>query len=227
MPDTAPSTPTARLRKDDGLGPRIRATREKKGLSLRALARQINVSPSLISQIETGRAMPSVGTLFAISNHLGLVIDDVFNNAPQVGESPEGQPVTAHSGAAAIAPTSRGPVQRSHNRSKIKLNTGVHWERLTPTTDDEVEFLYVTYDVGGASCEDGALFRHGGKEYGYILSGRLGIQIGFEEYELAPGDSLSFGAETPHRLWAIGTEPARAIFAILRRNGDKRTSAKP
>ena len=217
MPTVAQAHTNPRLLKDDGLGPRIRATREEKGLSLRALARHIGVSPSLISQIETGRAMPSVGTLFAISNQLGMVIDDVFSESKPQPETP------VIKGESPAKPASGGPVQRKHDRSKIKLNTGVHWERLTPSADEEVEFLHVTYEVGGASCEDGALFRHGGKEYGYILSGRLGIQIGFEQYELGPGDSLSFGAETPHRLWAIGDEAVVAIFAILRRHGDSRS----
>jgi mannose-6-phosphate isomerase-like protein (cupin superfamily) len=98
----------------------------------------------------------------------------------------------------------------------------VRWERLTRTSDEEVEFLYVVYDVGGASCEDDKLFRHSGREYGYVISGRLGVQIGFEKYELGPGDSLSFAAQTPHRLWTIGREPVVAIFAILRRDHDDR-----
>lgn len=215
--DTGPSK--ARLRKNNELGPIIREKREQKGVSLRELARRINVSPSLISQVERGLAMPSVGTLFAIANDLGLVIDDVFNEKQPGQESPDRAP----SDAARGIEQSRGPVQRKHNRRKIRLRTGVHWERLTPTPDDELDFLYVTYEVGGASCEEGALIRHGGKEYGCVLSGRLGVQIGFEEYELGPGDSLSFSAETPHRLWAIGDEPVVAIFAILRRHGDQRS----
>lgn len=207
------------LLKDDGLGRSIRATRERKGLSLRELARQVNVSPSLISQIERGRAMPSVGTLFTIATILDLDLGDMFSSQGVEQETP--------SDAAVGAPTPSpdrpaGPVQRKHNRKKIKLHTGVVWELLTPAADDQVEFLHVTYDVGGASCEDGVLFRHGGMEYGYILSGRLGMQIGFEEYVLEPGDSLSFSAQTPHRLWAIGNEPAVAIFTIIRRHSDSR-----
>ena len=53
-------------------------------------------------------------------------------------------------------------------------------------------------------------FRHGGKEYAYILRGHLGIKIGFEEFELGPGDSIAFDAQMPHRLWTIGPEPAEA-----------------
>ena len=197
-----------------GIGTRLREGREQKGLSLRELARRVSVSPSLISQVERGRAMPSVGTLFAIANELGLVIDELFKDAER--------PVPGKGPPPSAAPAS-GPVQRRSGRRTIQLRSGVRWERLTTSNDPEVEFLYVVYDVGAASCDEGSMFRHGGKEYGYILSGRLGIQIGFESYELGPGDSLSFDAEAPHRLWTIGREPVIAIFAIVRRHLDDRT----
>jgi len=195
-----------------GLGTRLREARVAKGLSARELARRICVSGSLISQIERDLAMPSVGTLFAIANELGLVLDDLFKD----GEAIE---------RASVAPareTLPGPVQRHEDRAVIQLNTGVRWERLTPASDEDVEFLYVVYEVGGATAENGLLFRHRGKEYGFVISGRLGIQIGFEQYELAPGDSVSFDASTPHRLWTIGDEPVTAIFTVVGRHGDNR-----
>ena len=65
----------------DQLGPRLRDAREKKGVTLRGLARKVGVSASLVSQIEHGHVMPSVGTLYAISNELGLLVDDLFRGA--------------------------------------------------------------------------------------------------------------------------------------------------
>ncbi|MGA8988993.1 MAG: cupin domain-containing protein, partial [Rhodoplanes sp.] len=85
----------------------------------------------------------------------------------------------------------------------------------------------VVYDVGATSCEKDALIRHGGKEYAYILSGRLGIQVGFEEFELRPGDSISFDAQNPHRLWTIGKRPAVAVWVVLNRHGDRRRRKRP
>jgi quercetin dioxygenase-like cupin family protein len=49
------------------------------------------------------------------------------------------------------------------------------------------------------------------------------VKIGFKDYELGPGDSISFDAQLPHRLWAIGAQPAVAIWAVLNRQGDLRT----
>jgi len=52
----------------DELGQRLRAVREERGMSLRALAKLIDVSPSFVSQVELGKASPSVGTLYALVN---------------------------------------------------------------------------------------------------------------------------------------------------------------
>ena len=196
------------------LGPLLRKARVARGLSARELARRIRVSASLISLIERDLTMPSVVTLFAIANELGLVIDDLFKSV-ETARRRDASP------ARTLAP--RSPVQRRDDRAVIRLNTGVRWERLTPSPDDYVEFLYVVYEVGAETADDGQLFRHSGQEYGVVISGRLGIQIGFERYELAAGDSVSFDAQTPHRLWTIGDTPATAIFAVLGRQGDGRT----
>jgi len=64
--------------------------------------------------------------------------------------------------------------------------------------------------------------RHGGKEYGYIIRGRLGVRIGFDEYELGPGMALSFDSSSPHRLWAVGDEDAEAIWVVVGRQSDGR-----
>lgn len=201
----------------NGLGSRLRQARERTDLSLRELARRVGVSPSLVSQIERDRVKPSVGTLYSIANELGLLLDELFKDSRPAPNKRDGRqsPVGAP-----------GPVQRHSGRKAIRLAAGVRWERLTSAPDKEVEFIYVIYDVGGASCEEDALIRHGGKEYAYMISGRLGVRIGFDEFELGPGDSISFDAQTPHRLWAIGRQPAVAVWVVLNRHGDSRARKK-
>jgi mannose-6-phosphate isomerase-like protein (cupin superfamily) len=123
---------------------------------------------------------------------------------------------------AAAAPSHDGPVTRPGNRAAINLETGVRWERLTAGGDALVEFLSVMYPPGAASCDEDSLVRHGGKEYGYVTSGRLGVRIGFDEFVLEPGMAISFDASAPHRLWAIGDEPAEAIWIVVGRQNDGR-----
>ena len=197
------------------LGARLRAERERLGMSLRELARRIDVSPSLVSQIERGLAMPSVSTLWLLATELGLTLDALFGSAERGSRSSGALPSPE---AAA-----KGPVQRRQDRKRIGLAGGVIWERLTPQPDHQVDFLHVVYQPGAESCPPDSLFRHGGREYAYVLSGRLGLQIGFESYELEPGDSASFSAQVPHRLWAVGGEPAVAIWVVINRTDDIRS----
>ena len=138
-----------------------------------------------------------------------MTMSDVF------GERPRGA-----RGASRATASPSGP----RRDRVINLASGVRWERLTPSSDPDVEFLYVVYPVGAASCPEDALMTHGGREYGYVTSGTLGVQVGFEEYELGPGGSIAFDSSSPHRLWAIGDEPVHAIWVVIGREADPRTT---
>jgi transcriptional regulator with XRE-family HTH domain len=192
------------------IGGRLREERERRGVSLRELARRVGVSPSLVSQIELDRVNPSVSTLYALVTELGMTMSEVF------GDGEPAEPV-------APAPVGGdGIVERPETRRVINLASGVRWERLTPGNDREVEFLRVVYPVGAESCPADALVTHGGREYGYVTSGTLGVRVGFDEYELGPDDSIAFESSSPHRLWTIGGEPAEAIWVVIGRAADPR-----
>jgi transcriptional regulator with XRE-family HTH domain len=195
------------------VGSRLREQRERLGLTLRELARRVGVSPSLVSQIELDRVNPSVGTLYALVTALGMTMSDVFGDPPRM------EPVVRWLGG------SDGLAKRPETRPAINLASGVRWERLTRDADRDVEFLYVVYSVGSESCPEDALMTHGGKEYGYVISGTLGVRVGFDEDQLRPGDSIDFDSSSPHRLWAIGDEPVYAIWVVIGRQADRRVEA--
>ena len=197
------------------VGGRLREQRESRGISLRELARRVGVSPSLVSQIELDRVNPSVSTLYALVTELGMTMSDVF------GDSPPGEPVVRQPRGG------DGLAEHPETRRVIILASGVRWERLTPHSDSNVEFLLVVYPVGAASCPEDALMTHGGREYGYVSSGTLGVRVGFEEYELGPGGSIAFDSSSPHRLWAIGDEPVHAIWVVIGSAADPRTQTAP
>jgi transcriptional regulator with XRE-family HTH domain len=163
----------------EALGARIRQARELAGLTVRGLAARINVSPSLISQIERSRATPSVATLWAVATELGIPIGGLFNGLDAA------QPAPA---------SSRSPVQQHETRKALTLEGGVRWERLTPGSDDVVDFVYVVYPVG--------------------------VQIGTDEYVVRTNDSICFESAAPHRLWAMGDQPAVAVWAVVNLRGD-------
>jgi len=190
---------------DTYIGSRLRDHRERRGLSLRKLAGELGISPSALSQIETGRSRPSVGTLYSIVNELGLSLDELF----------------------AAEETVPDLVTRAGERGVIELESGVTWERLNPTGERDVEFLEVTYDVGGASSRGNTFVHHAGREYGVVLSGRLKVTVGFEEFSLEPGDSICFDSAVPHRLETLGDEPAKAIWVVIGRADSDARAAWP
>ena len=200
---------------EDTLGTRLRVERERRGLSLRELARRLEVSPSLVSQIETGKTQPSVRTLYAIVTELGVSLDELFAPADGDGaQTARPQP----SGDETRPPVGCGRVQRAADRDVIDLGSGVHWERLTTWNDRDVEFLYAVYEAGGSSSPDGSLMRHNGRELGIVLTGQLGVKVGFEDTVLEPGDSIAFDSTIPHRLHNDGDEVAIAIWIVLGRH---------
>jgi transcriptional regulator with XRE-family HTH domain len=196
----------------DGIGDRLREERVRAGLSQRELARRLGVSASLISQLESGMSKPSVGTLYAIVTELDLSLDKVIRGVDYSDSKLEADPEV----------TATAPLGRPGSRQVIELASGVTWEDLIVETEDDIDFLLATYEVGGSSTPDQSLMRHQGREYGYVMSGTLGVQIGFQEYRLDAGDSIAFDSTTPHRLFNRGSVPVQAIWFVVGRAHDTR-----
>ena len=202
--EASPVQQASELPERSRIGERLREERQRSGMTVREIARRVGVSPSLISQIERDKVTPSVSTLWGLVTVLGLTMGELFSE----GAQPTGVQSPSTASSAALAPIG-GPATIPGSRAIISLETGVQWERLTASGDALVEFLSVVYPPGAASCGEDSLVRHGGKEYGYVISGRLGVRIGFDKYELGPAWR---SPSTPPRRTASGrsaTSPPR------------------
>ena len=186
---------------ETGLGPRLRLAREERRLSVRELARRIGCSPSLISQIERGTSVPSVGVLYSLATELDSSLDYLVFGTRGTGAPP--------------SPATDGIVQRADDRQLIDLASGVRWERLTPGTDQTADFLEVVYSPGGHSTDERRPLRHDGREYGVVISGTLTANVGFDSYELGPGDSISFDSSTPHEYLNKTDDQVHAIWVVI------------
>jgi transcriptional regulator with XRE-family HTH domain len=198
-----------------GLGPRLREVRSARELSVRELARRVGCSASLISQIERGVSVPSVGVLYALATELGGSLDYLLFGS---GSAPASAPTAAPAAAPAARQAAMPPaavVQRGGDRKIIDLASGVRWERLTPQSEAMTDFLEVIYSPGGHSTDERRPLRHDGREYALILSGTLTANIGFESYDLEPGDSIAFDAATPHEYLNKTGEVVRAISVVV------------
>ena len=120
----------------EDVGPKLRAHREQAGIGLRELARRVGISASMISQIETSKAQPSVGTLYAVVSTLGLSMDELFSSNGSASESgrsrdPDvGEPLSAKERSQAVSQRSwesggaGSPVQRADTRKALRLAGG-------------------------------------------------------------------------------------------------------
>jgi transcriptional regulator with XRE-family HTH domain len=223
-----------------GLGPRLRLAREERRLSARELARRIGCSASLISQIERGVSVPSVGVLYSLATELNSSLDYLLFGSDQAqrpelrraadpaaatseagrGTRDGGLPardggLPARDGGPAAYGGPPGIVQRASSRKIIDLASGVRWERLTPGSDERTDFLEVIYSPGGHSTDERRPLRHDGREYGLIISGTLQANVGFESYELGPGDSIAFDSSTPHEYLNKTGDSVHAIWVVV------------
>jgi mannose-6-phosphate isomerase-like protein (cupin superfamily)/DNA-binding XRE family transcriptional regulator len=231
-----------------GLGPRLRLVRASRHLSVRELARRVGCSASLISQIERGVSVPSVGVLYSLATELGGSLDYLLFGSGagpdaavdagagadagagvdagagagvgggldrDAGADPGAGPAGTPGSGPGTAPQPPAIVQRGGGRKIIDLASGVRWERLTPQSDDTTDFLEVIYSPGGHSTDERRPLRHDGREYGLIISGTLQANVGFESYELGPGDSIAFDSSTPHEYLNKTGEPVHAIWIVV------------
>jgi len=187
------------------------------GLSMSSLAREVGVSPSMVSQIERGQTLPSVATLFALVTALGVDIDALFETSGDDDARPAAKPERLHAeGREALPPRQLREdryVVRHDRRPTIAIQGGISWERLSPAPLEALEFFELVYAPGAASSEE--LYRHPGTEMLLVLEGAFRIHVGFEEYLLERGDSMQFPSSLPHRYVNAAEGVSRAVTVVM------------
>jgi transcriptional regulator with XRE-family HTH domain/quercetin dioxygenase-like cupin family protein len=207
----------------DSLGSRLKDIRLKAGLTLRELARQADVSPSFVSQIENGKSQPSVATLYVFSKLLKVSVDELFerkdqgNTAPSPSQEHGWEPGGPKNPTSAWPPTAysnRVSVVHPSHRPHLVMAEGVEWERLAATPEQAVNFMKITYAPGATSTAGGDLVSHEGYEYGYVLEGQVEVTIGDDVFLLHEGESLGFDSAIPHVLRNPGTGQFQGLWFV-------------
>lgn len=221
------------LRQDAvAIGRKLLAARQGHKMSLRELASSAEISASMLSQIETGKAYPSVRSLYKIAAALNVPLDYFF---PSEGsDEPAGEAVLepqdytasklreamlsagSEARVAGFDPVNKhSPLMQAESRPLIELQSGIQWARLTTGAEPDAEFLEITYKPQAQSGK--TMSSHSGREFGLVLEGELLVELAFESYVLGPGDSIIFDSTTPHRLSNTGETPMRALWVVLSR----------
>lgn len=206
------------------IGEKLVTARKERQMSLRELAAKAEMSASMLSQIENGKAYPSVRSMYNIAAALGVPVDYFFPDKNGAAEPVTAAEMTASDlreaqlkGAVNLNALGfegeNSPVVHIGTRPTIPLKGGVTWTRLTAQAEQDAEFLEITYEPGSTS--GASLSHHIGREFGLILEGELVVELGFERYTLKQGDSIIFDSTTPHRLTNGCTRPMRALWVVL------------
>lgn len=174
------------------LGADLRALRKTRGLTLSALADRLDRSVGWLSQVERDLSEPSISDLRQIAANLNVSVSMLFRHAAAPAD--EAGYVVRKTARRPIGPTIDGLIE----------------ELLSPDLTDDFEMVHSTFEPGSALVEP---VRRPTQEVGYLVSGRLVIEIDDRRYDIHPGDSFRIRGE-PFRWSNPGTVPAVAIWVI-------------
>jgi len=175
-------------------GEKLRAVRERKGYTLKDVAKQASVSESLVSQIERNKVSPSTDTLLRIADILDIDYEYLFSDYRQ---------------------KRKVSVLKASERESISRNKlTIHQLSVTdePAKDPSIEaFLLEIEETGETGDRE---YGHAGREFGVILEGQAQLVYGQESYELNKGDTISFPSDIPHLFKNRGKGVLKAIWVV-------------
>ena len=194
--ETTANVSTKQVSTEIQVGHKIREVRNRKGLSLRALADRSGLNINTLSLVENGKSSPSVSTLQQLALALDVPIVTFFESDPvekQIVFTPSNQRPGVSFG------------------STIMENLG---EDLSGSA---VQPFVVTLQSGKGSGDQPIV--HTGHEFVYCLEGAIHYRIQGEDYYLQTGDSLVFEAHLPHCWENIDQETARILLILYPSDG--------
>ena len=172
------------------IGARLRAARQAKSLTLGQVAAATGLTEGFVSKLERDQVSPSVASLVAVCEAIGLRVGDLFET-----------------------PTTN--IVRAGNGPLVNFGgVGARESLLAPGGQTHVEVLHSLIDPGGnggaqlyaLDCE---------LEFVYVLAGEFEIQIGAKAYKLGTGDSMSFKGKEPHTWRNPSTTDGAEVIWVL------------
>ncbi len=161
------------------LGERIKKVRNEKNLSLRDLAANLELSASFLSQIEQGKASPSIENLKKIANSLDCKVSYLIEDEEEKKDT------------VLIRAKDRNVVESMDSKAKISLLT---------SSDIEKSMEPILYEImpEGESGKD--FYHHNGEEFVFVIEGELDVYINDDLYHLEQGDSIYFKSNQKHKF---------------------------
>jgi transcriptional regulator with XRE-family HTH domain len=178
------------------IGERIRAARTEKRMTLQMLSNETDLTPSMLSLVERGRTVPSIGSLIAISHALDVDVGDLIS----VSRSGK-QDVVVRARDALAVETPQRLVRRI-------------------LRDDTVNGALISTTKYRPNTASSPVPRaHAGYEHGFILEGSLTVELEGTAYVLDEGDLISYNSNRPHRIFNHTPHDTLALWINLQHGG--------
>jgi transcriptional regulator with XRE-family HTH domain len=183
------------------IGERIKHLRLKKSMGLVELGRHTGLSASFLSQLETGRVVPTLRNLARIAMVFAKDLSYFFDPEPQT----------------------LFRVHRQKDRVRLP-QSGVEepsyfFASLGYLVPDRQLDPYFAEFLPPKQGREPRAHQHIGHEFLYVLSGKLAVRHGEAIYDLEPGDAVYFDANTIHSYVCAGDVPANAVIVTLQSPG--------
>lgn len=188
---------TERFISEKRIGERIKRLRLKKSMGLVELGRHTGLSASFLSQLETGRVVPTLRNLARIAMVFSKDLSYFFESEPQT-------------------------IFRVHRKKdRVRLpQTGVEqptyfFESLGYMVPDRHMDPYFAEFIPLEKGREVQPHMHPGYEFLYILGGELDLRHGENQCKLSEGDAVYFDASTPHSYMCAGKRPASVLIVTM------------
>ncbi|MDN3935399.1 XRE family transcriptional regulator [Arthrobacter sp. YD4] len=180
------------------VGPRLKALRVERNLTLTEVAAASEVSASTLSRLEAGQRRPNLELLLPLARLYGVPLDDMVD-APSTGDPRIHLKPITHAGMTAVPLTRRpGGLQAF----KMVLEGDARGEEPDPRV-------------------------HEGYEWLYVLNGRLRLVLGDKDFELRPGEAAEFDTHTPHWFASADGRPVELISLFGQQGERMHVRARP
>ncbi|WP_159998365.1 helix-turn-helix domain-containing protein [Roseomonas sp. 18066] len=185
-------------RLSDLIGPRIRALRLARGMSVNSLAAAAGVSAGIVSQIERDRANPSLSTIEKICDALGVATDAVLTAEP-----PAADPAF---------------VCRANRRSHIQVGAApILKEMISPPGDRNLRLMLISLPPRSENLD---MVMRPGQKAGLVMEGEIRVVVAERAARLFPGDGFQFSSTQPHSLHNDTDLPAKVLWVIAESPAD-------
>ncbi len=176
------------------IGVSIKRLREEQDMTLRELAKDVGVSPSFLSQVEQGKASPSLATLKSIADQLQTTVGRLIDDD---GTQPGDRLVTTE--------RQRKAFKQSGNGIQMYLLSEISpHKQMQP----------LLFKLGQSAASGESTYSHYGQEFVLVLKGSLEITLGDKSYKIKKGETIYFNSSTPHSFKNLFKGETEALWVV-------------